>query len=335
MSSIRHEGRPGAPFLLRVLLIAAASLGAGQASAATPRLSQPIDCNLGKDCYIQQYVDRDTGPNQRDVGCGRLANDGHKGTDFAIPSLTHMQAGVRVLAAAEGIVRGVRDGMPDIDATSPNAPNLKGRECGNGVVIEHGDDWETQYCHLRKGSVQVKQGQKIRAGETLGLVGMSGEATFPHVHFSVRQSNHVVDPFNPNMTEACGLAGNGLWNTAPSYRPGGLLAIGVSDSVPDYEQVKSGLPENALPGRAPTAIVLWGYAFAGETGDVIEISVSGPDGFAQTHQDRLTKRQPFFYRAYGKKAPATGFPKGRYTGSVRLLRGSSELDRQSLTFQVR
>ena len=61
------------------------------------------------------------------------------------------------------------------------------RNCGNGVVIRHADGWETQYCHLRRGSVQVAEGDRVEAGEPLGLVGMSGEANFPHVHLSVRR----------------------------------------------------------------------------------------------------------------------------------------------------
>lgn len=67
-------------------------------------LIPPIDCDIVSDCHIQQYVDRDPGPGWRDFTCGGLAYDGHKGTDFALPSLARMTEGVDVLAAAPGTV---------------------------------------------------------------------------------------------------------------------------------------------------------------------------------------------------------------------------------------
>jgi D-3-phosphoglycerate dehydrogenase len=48
---------------------------------------------------------------------------------------------------------------------------IAGRECGNGVVIAHEDGWETQYCHMRRGSVAVQPGERVARGQTLGLVG--------------------------------------------------------------------------------------------------------------------------------------------------------------------
>jgi hypothetical protein len=46
-------------------------------------LSSPIDCSLGDDCYIQQYVDHTDGEGVSDFRCSSLSYDGHKGTDFA------------------------------------------------------------------------------------------------------------------------------------------------------------------------------------------------------------------------------------------------------------
>ena len=69
-------------------------------AAADPTLSLPIDCVLGETCHIQQFVDRDPGPGAGDFRCGGLSYDGHKGTDFAIPTLADMARGVAVLASA-------------------------------------------------------------------------------------------------------------------------------------------------------------------------------------------------------------------------------------------
>ena len=87
------------------------------------------------------------GPAATDFTCGPLSYDGHDGTDIALPTRAAMAEGVAVLAAAPGTVTGIRDGIADF------APVIQGKECGNGVVIDHGAGWVTQYCHLRQGSV--------------------------------------------------------------------------------------------------------------------------------------------------------------------------------------
>lgn len=326
-----RSGRRLAP-----LLLGAALATPQTAAAAPPVLDLPLDCTLGTDCYIQQYVDRDTEQGQRDFACGSLANDGHTGTDFALPTIEAMQSGVAVLAAAPGEVRRLRDGMPDIDATAPLAPNLTDRECGNGVAIRHPGGWETQYCHLREGSVTVQEGQQVEAGTPLGLVGMSGLATFPHLHFSIRHGKHVIDPFRPDMALACGLDDvPGLWREAIAYRPGGLLATGILDRIPDYDEVKTGLPAVGLPNGSPDALVVWGYLFGGQKGDVVDIALVAPDGHVQHERSVLDEREALFYRAWGKRAPAGGFARGMWTGQVTHRRDGNVVDRRRVTFTLR
>ena len=113
-----------------------------------------------------------------------------------------------------------------------NAELLKGRECGNGVVLRHKGGWETQYCHLKQGSVLVKSGQEVWAGQELGFVGQSGKAAFPHVHLSVRKDGKVVDPFDPDGVLTCDLTEQDtLWADTPDYRAGGLIALGLVPSA--------------------------------------------------------------------------------------------------------
>lgn len=84
-----------------------------------------------------------------------------------------MEQGVSVLSAAPGIVRRVRDGVKDVALKTPASREaMTGRECGNGVLIDHGDGWETQYCHLKLRSVRVTVGQQIERGDELGLIGL-------------------------------------------------------------------------------------------------------------------------------------------------------------------
>ncbi len=63
---------------------------------------------------------------------------------------------------------------------------------GNLVVVAHGDGIETMYAHLSR--VLVRPGQVVTSGSLVGLVGATGEATGPHLHFEVRVGGAAVDP---------------------------------------------------------------------------------------------------------------------------------------------
>ena len=295
--------------------------------AGTISLHQPVDCTLGKNCYIQNYVDRDPGPGKRDVGCGALTYDGHKGTDFALPTRAAMRAGVDVLAAAPGIVKAIRDGEPD--RAFVNGISVAGKECGNGIMVELGDGWETQYCHLRQGSVAVKPGDHIVAGERLGLVGQSGKAEFPHLHLGLRHHGKVVDPFDPDMTQGCdqAIAKDALWSKPLPYVPSGLLQVGLASAPPSYEAVKSGIaPATSLPGNGP-ALVAWVYGFGVQAGDILETRIEGPDGFRFTHDRKMTQAKVLFLAFAGKKTPPKGWPAGEYRVQITLQRGGKRVSR--------
>ena len=139
----------------------AASVLFSTSAVADFALQQPIDCVLGETCYIQQFVDHTPGLGVSDFRCAGMSYEGHKGTDFGLISLAQQRDGVNVLAAADGTVRGLRDGMDDI-LWKEGSSDVAGRECGNGIVLSHEDGFETQYCHLAKGSVTVRQGQSVQ-----------------------------------------------------------------------------------------------------------------------------------------------------------------------------
>ncbi|MDQ3558421.1 MAG: M23 family metallopeptidase, partial [Pseudomonadota bacterium] len=168
---------------------------AAQAQESAFQLVLPIACDIGRTCLVQHLVDRDPGPGARDYMCGTLTNDGHDGVDFRLPSLAAMRAGVDVLAAADGTVAAIRDGTPDRSVRETGLEAVAGTECGNGVRITHGNGWETQYCHMAQGSIQVSPGDPVLAGATIGRVGLSGQTEFPHLHLTVRRDGEVIDPF--------------------------------------------------------------------------------------------------------------------------------------------
>ena len=308
---------------LAPMLATALALGSG--AGAEPFLSLPIDCRLGEDCHIQQFVDRDPGPGATDFRCGPLSYDGHRGTDFALPTRADLTPGVAVLAAAPGRVLATRDGMADILQAGPDAPDVTGRECGNGVVIDHGDGWQTHYCHLARGSITVDDGDVVITGQQIGMVGLSGKTQFPHLHLTVRQDGQVVDPFAPSDAVGCQPdPAESLWISPPEYQPGALIDAGFAASVPEYDAIKAGLPDIELaPG---TPLVLWGYLFGGQAGDVLRITADGPNGPAFSHDVTLERTQAQLFRAFGLRAPAGGWPSGAYHGSLTLIRNGEVID---------
>lgn len=316
------------------LSLALAAVTAFPASAF--ELVWPVDCDLGATCHIQQYVDVDPGPGARDFTCGGLSYDGHKGTDIALPTLADMRRGVAVRAAAAGRVAGVRDGMPDQVYAPEQVAALDGRECGNGVLIRHEDGYETQYCHLKQGSVRVRMGDDVKAGDPLGEVGLSGQTQFPHLHLSVRREGKVTDPFAPKQTECrAGSGGAGLWAAPVPYQAGALLDIGFAARVPDYDDVRAGRAALAEVAADAPAIVVFAFAYGGQSGDILRLSIDGPEGWTFESEARLDKAQARFFRAGGRKRGATPWPTGVYLGTITFLREGREIDRRSLTIPVR
>ncbi len=289
-------------------------------------LQQPIACTLGEDCYIQQYFDHDPGPSAMDFTCGPLSYEGHDGTDFALPTRAMMEDGVSVLAAASGTVVATRDGEADF------APAPPGRECGNGVLIDHGQGWQTQYCHLKQGSLLVGKGEEVAAGDQIGLVGQSGKADFPHVHLSVRRNGVEIDPFASDAP-ACGTAGEDLWSGDIRVEKGGLLDIGIATSGPDFMAIKAGLPSPDLSVNAP-ALVVWAYYFGPRAGDEIALTLTGPDGEVVATRARIEKTQALAMRFAGAKPASGSWPVGAYQGTATMFRDGEMIDQRQLTIQV-
>jgi murein DD-endopeptidase MepM/ murein hydrolase activator NlpD len=97
----------------------------------------------------------------------------HTGIDFTAP------VGTEVYATGNGTVIQIE---------------RNGRGYGNSVVIQHGFGYKTLYGHLSK--ILVRDNQKVKRGDVIGLVGSSGLSTAPHLHYEVIKNDVKINPVN-------------------------------------------------------------------------------------------------------------------------------------------
>ncbi|HEY6837227.1 MAG TPA: peptidoglycan DD-metalloendopeptidase family protein [Geobacteraceae bacterium] len=245
---------------LTLLLLLLGVVAPCAVSAGT--LTWPIGCMPGATClhdgsFHIGYPDVDG--DGRAFDCGAPGYVGHTGTDITISSI---EESVPVFAADDGEVLWVSGGkydhcpnenepdckpelqpvIPGLTNKSPTCtdfgPSCGTEDCclawgfnaGNFILIMHPDSPDaalTFYAHLRKGSIVVANGQRVKKGEKIAEVGSSGASLIPHLHFGVwkkRQGRYeLTEPWagrcGPNFTSS-------LWQYNPPYRADITVAKG-------------------------------------------------------------------------------------------------------------
>jgi len=249
----------------------------------TPKFRLPIDCQFGKDCWIVNYPDATAGraENGKDFTCGLRTYKKHKGTDFAIPDHRTMREGVAVLAPKSGVISSIRDGQKDGVFLKAGEKAIGRFACGNNVVIKHAKNWQSQLCHLREGSVSVKVGDRVNAGDPIGLVGMSGKTEFPHVHFSARYKGKHIDPFtNSRLGMGCGEKADSQWDPSvdPGYKETVVYAVGFSDHLLDAQQVKDDVLQKASQPTVASKLIAWAAVYGVKPDMTVNLEVLNPKG---------------------------------------------------------
>jgi murein DD-endopeptidase MepM/ murein hydrolase activator NlpD len=98
----------------------------------------------------------------------------HEGIDYAAPT------GTPVRSTADGTVTaaGWQNGY------------------GNVIVVRHHGSYSTLYGHLSRFAAELKVGDRVEQGQTIGYVGMTGWATGPHLHYEFRVNDQARDPMS-------------------------------------------------------------------------------------------------------------------------------------------
>ena len=119
----------------------------------------------------------------------------------------HPCYGRPVLAAADGRVVWARDGAREL----PPFKEARKHEAGNFVIVEHARDEFTEYRHLQRGSVAVKVGDAVRAGQAIARCGNSGNAVTPHLHFAFLGSQQPIATRPMRLSNYEVMTAPGLW----------------------------------------------------------------------------------------------------------------------------
>jgi hypothetical protein len=327
------------PGYIGIALLASLATG-GLANAESIRLTLPVTCELGHNCVIQNYVDLDTSNGAQDYTCGTRTYDGHNGTDFRLTSMGTQRAGVHVVAAADGTVARMRDGVADASVKQSGKPPA-GRECGNGIVITHPGGWETQYCHMERGSLMVKPGEAVKAGQKLGRIGLSGMTEYPHLHFTVRHQGNTVDPFayNESGTAACG-KGTSLWDqslrSALGYHDRSVLNTGFAAEAVSMDAIENESIDPPSSAQSP-AIVAYVRAIGLKTGDKQGLVLRGPKGqvLAENRTEPLDRPKAQTMLFAGRKQPAGGWERGRYQATYTVELDGRQVLKRDWSFELK
>lgn len=141
----------------------AQSANAGDLDAAGPASAPTLASPLAQSTVVTSRFGARVDPLQGDPRV-------HAGVDLRAAT------GTPALAAQSGVV-----------TRAETAGNY-----GNLVVVDHGNGLTTRYGHLSR--IDVKPGDHVGAGQSVGEVGATGRTTGPHLHFEVRQNGHAIDP---------------------------------------------------------------------------------------------------------------------------------------------
>ncbi len=145
--------------------------------------------------------------------------------------------GQEALAAADGTVVKVVDGLPEqVPGIFPEGISLDEAD-GNSVILDIGGGNYALYAHFQPGTIRVQEGDRVKRGDVLALVGNSGNSVAPHLHFHV-------------MSGKLSLTSNGL-----PYAIDSFTVIGRTTGTDAFDEAEAeGTPLEVDPVDPPETV---------------------------------------------------------------------------------
>jgi murein DD-endopeptidase MepM/ murein hydrolase activator NlpD len=139
--------------------------------------------------------------------------------------------GAEVLAVADARVADLKDGLPENVGSNERSARVVTLDnvVGNFITLDLGQGRFAVYAHLQPGSLKVKLGDRVRAGQALALLGNSGNSDAPHLHFQLVDANSPLGaegiPYEFEQFDQLGVAGGpdvldggAAWKPEPGAR---------------------------------------------------------------------------------------------------------------------
>lgn len=219
-----------------------------------------------------------------DYACGTRTYDlatgyNHAGTDYFLwpyPWRTMDEGRVRIVAAAPGVI------VERIDGNFDRACAIQGDSGFNAVFVRQDDGLVAWYLHMKNGSVTSRRvGERVAAGDYLGLVGSSGSSSGPHLHFQLEDASEaVVDP----RRGACNDAPE-RWAVFQPYEAPRIDTLTTHSAEPEAVDCgfENGVPVHEEPhfkDRFAPGETVWVFASYSDhrDGEMTRFSLLRPDG---------------------------------------------------------
>jgi murein DD-endopeptidase MepM/ murein hydrolase activator NlpD len=185
---------------------------------------------------------------------GRFAVDWIKLDDKGLPApkgATRLDAyfghGSEVLAVADATVAGVRDDVPEAETLATIPKVSIGDASGNYISLDLGGGRFAFYEHLQRG-IPVRPGQRVKRGDVIGRLGLTGQGSSPHLHFHVANANSLLEAEGlPFVIEGMRVLGNypsieaigrgGPWVPTSGASPAGPYAP-APNSVVSFKTIR-------------------------------------------------------------------------------------------------